>query len=270
MNSDCDLLRRYAETNSEEAFAELVRRHVDLIYSAALRQVNGDAHLARDVAQSVFTDLARRATALSGREVLTGWLYTSTHFAAAKAVRAAQRRRAHEEAARKRVDRALEKLRAFLSGRGFKTSATLATVISTNAVQIAPAGLAGALAGVSLASASAAGSSSAMAALKIMSITKLQAGIVAAVIVAVTTSFVVQHRSQVALEKENESLRAQVAQLSSANETLSRQTTREKAVSPQLPAPALPASTAVVDPNELLQSTNLYDRLKDIPSKLSM
>jgi RNA polymerase sigma factor (sigma-70 family) len=99
MTSDCDLLRRYAETNSEEAFAELVRRHLDLVYSAALRQVNGDAHLAQDVTQSVFTDLARKAESLSRRLVLTGWLYTSAHFAAAKAVRAERRRRAHEQEA---------------------------------------------------------------------------------------------------------------------------------------------------------------------------
>jgi RNA polymerase sigma factor (sigma-70 family) len=99
MTSDCDLLRRYAETKSEEAFAELVRRHLDLVYSAALRQVNGDAHLAQDVTQTVFTDLARKAEPLSRRLVLTGWLYTSAHFAAAKAVRAERRRRAREEEA---------------------------------------------------------------------------------------------------------------------------------------------------------------------------
>src|SRR5437773_7521789 len=99
MNSDCNLLRRYAETNSEEAFAELVRRHLDLVYSAALRQVNGDVHLAQDVTQTVFTDLARKAESLSRRPVLTGWLYTSAYFAAAKAVRTEARRRAREQEA---------------------------------------------------------------------------------------------------------------------------------------------------------------------------
>lgn len=99
MTPDCELLRRFSETNSEDAFAELVRRHLDLVYSAALRQVNGDAHLAQDVAQTVFTDLARKAASLSRRSVLTGWLYTSTHFAAAKAVRTEGRRRAREQEA---------------------------------------------------------------------------------------------------------------------------------------------------------------------------
>ena len=76
MTPDPELLATFARTNSEDAFAELVRRHVSLVYSAALRQVGGDAHLAQDVAQTVFTDLARKAAALARRESLTGWLYT--------------------------------------------------------------------------------------------------------------------------------------------------------------------------------------------------
>ena len=97
MTPDCELLRQYARTQSEAAFAELVQRHVNLVYSAALRQVNGDAHLAQDVAQTVFTDLARKASSLSRRATLTGWLYTSAHFAAAKIVRTENRRRDREE-----------------------------------------------------------------------------------------------------------------------------------------------------------------------------
>lgn len=97
MIDDATLLRRYAEENSEEAFAELVQRHLALVYAVALRKVGGDAALAQDVAQSVFTDLARKASMLAQREVLTGWLFTSTHYAAAKAVRAAQRRRRREQ-----------------------------------------------------------------------------------------------------------------------------------------------------------------------------
>lgn len=99
MTSDCELLRRYAETRSEEAFSELVRRHVDLVYSAALRQVGGDDALARDVSQEVFTDLARKSVSLAGRDNLTGWLYTGTRFAAIKAVRTERRRAAREQEA---------------------------------------------------------------------------------------------------------------------------------------------------------------------------
>src|SRR5271154_4754252 len=79
MTPDSELLRQFARTNSEAAFAELVKRHVNLVYSAALRQMNGDEHLAKDVAQMVFTDLAQKAGSLSHRETLTGWLYTSAH-----------------------------------------------------------------------------------------------------------------------------------------------------------------------------------------------
>jgi RNA polymerase sigma factor (sigma-70 family) len=99
MTSDGELLRRYTETNSEEAFSELVGRHLDLVYSAALRQVNGDAHLAQDAAQTVFADLARKAASLAGRPALTGWLYTSAHYAAAKMVRTEQRRHTREQEA---------------------------------------------------------------------------------------------------------------------------------------------------------------------------
>jgi RNA polymerase sigma factor (sigma-70 family) len=99
MTTDGELLRQYAEENSDQAFTQLVERHVKLVYSAALRQVNGDEHLARDVAQSVFTDLARKATALARRESLTGWLYSGTHFAAAKVVRREQRRHTREQEA---------------------------------------------------------------------------------------------------------------------------------------------------------------------------
>ena len=59
MTSDTELLRRYAEEKSEGAFGELVERHLNLVYFAALRQV-GDPHVAEEVAQSVFNDLARR------------------------------------------------------------------------------------------------------------------------------------------------------------------------------------------------------------------
>ena len=97
MQPDNELLRQYARAGSESAFAELVKRHVDLVYSAALRQAGGDAHLAHDVAQSVFTDLARKASSLCRRESLTGWLYTSAHFAASKMVRTEIRRREREE-----------------------------------------------------------------------------------------------------------------------------------------------------------------------------
>ena len=99
MRDDAELLRCYAAEGAEEVFAELVQRHVNFVYSAALRQVNGDAHLAADATQLVFTDLARKARALAGHQVLAGWLYTSTRYAARNLVRGERRRRARESEA---------------------------------------------------------------------------------------------------------------------------------------------------------------------------
>jgi DNA-directed RNA polymerase specialized sigma24 family protein len=96
MTDEAKLLRRYAEEKSEAAFAELVRRRIDFVYAVALRKVGGDAHLAEDVAQQVFVDLARKAAKLAHHAVLSGWLFTSTHYAATQLVRAERRRRARE------------------------------------------------------------------------------------------------------------------------------------------------------------------------------
>ncbi len=204
-DDDADLLRRYRTEQSDAAFAELIGRHVDLVYSAALRQVGGDAHAAQDVTQSVFIDLSRQAARLTTHPSLTGWLYTSTRFAAANHRRTEQRRRHHEDtaaqmmnltpasadpapewerlrpvlddamhdltesdrtavlarhfeqrpfaelglrfgvsenAARMRVDRALEKLREALAKRGVtSTAAALAVALAGQAVAAAPTGL---------------------------------------------------------------------------------------------------------------------------------
>ncbi|MGH7947560.1 MAG: TonB family protein, partial [Opitutaceae bacterium] len=96
MNDDAELLRCYVEKGANDAFSELVRRHVNLVYSAALRQLNGDVHLAADATQIVFADLARKARSLAGHRVLAGWLFTSTRYATAKLVRAERRRHARE------------------------------------------------------------------------------------------------------------------------------------------------------------------------------
>jgi RNA polymerase sigma factor (sigma-70 family) len=100
MRDDAELLRTYAETKSEEAFAELVQRHLGAVYAVAYRRVGGNVHLAKEVAQSVFTDLARKAATLTDRPVLVGWLFVSTRYAAADAVRREGRRgRLNERAA---------------------------------------------------------------------------------------------------------------------------------------------------------------------------
>lgn len=97
--TDPELLRQFVRGGSEGAFAEVLRRHVDLVHSAALRQVGFDAQSAEDITQSVFTDLARKASRLVGHPSLTGWLYTSTRMAAAEHRRSEACRTAREQAA---------------------------------------------------------------------------------------------------------------------------------------------------------------------------
>ncbi|HEY3855767.1 MAG TPA: sigma-70 family RNA polymerase sigma factor [Verrucomicrobiae bacterium] len=94
-----ELLRRYVNDRSEAAFQELVRQHIDLVYSSALRQMNGDAATAQDVTQAVFTQLAHNAPRLTQHTSLSGWLFTSTRYLAAKTRRTEQRRRSREQEA---------------------------------------------------------------------------------------------------------------------------------------------------------------------------
>ena len=279
MTPDSELLAAFARTHSEAAFAELVRRHVSLVYSAAIRQVHGDAHHAQDVAQQVFSDLARKAGSLLRRENLTGWLYTSAHFAAAKIVRTEARRRNREEefmggpineispeanweairpaldaamhelkesdreaillryfenrpfvevgaklglnenAARMRVERALEKLRAILAKRGLTTATALASIISANAVQLAPAGLASTLVAASIATVG----TGTFTLLEMMTTTQLKLGLGALVVAGAATTLVVQHQEQKHLRAENGLLRQQIAQLQTDNVASSNQ-----------------------------------------------
>src|SRR5438093_375503 len=274
--TDAQLLREYAGSGSEPAFGELVSRHADLVYSAALRQVI-EPEFARDVAQSVFADLARKAKSLSGDIVLAGWLYRSTRFAALTFLRNERRRQNRErqamrlldlpgesspdwdrirpvldeamanlgdadrdalvlryfknedlravgialgtsdDAAQKRVTRALEKLRAFLLRRGVTlSSAALATALTGSAVQSAPAALAGTISTAVIAGVAAAAAGSTFNLLNLMSITKLKSGILsAAVVVGAGTPVVVQQRSLSRLRSENQELREQSQRLES-------------------------------------------------------
>lgn len=97
MSSDSELLREFAATRSDAAFTELVRRHLSMVYYAALRQLAGDSHAAQDVAQSVFTDLARKAATLTDHATLAGWLHRSARYAAAKIRRAEEAKRRKQE-----------------------------------------------------------------------------------------------------------------------------------------------------------------------------
>jgi RNA polymerase sigma factor (sigma-70 family) len=99
MTDSQPLLAEYAAKGSERAFQELVARYVDLVYSTALRLVEGDTHRAEDVAQTVFMDLARMAAKLSPNSTLGGWLHRHTCFVARTAMRGERRRQARERQA---------------------------------------------------------------------------------------------------------------------------------------------------------------------------
>ncbi|HKS36927.1 MAG TPA: sigma-70 family RNA polymerase sigma factor [Verrucomicrobiae bacterium] len=97
-DTDLQLLARYVRQHAEDAFAEIVRRHLDLVYSAALRQLRSQ-QLAEEVAQSAFTDLARSAHRLAPDTILAAWLYQVTRRTATDVVRREARRQLREQIA---------------------------------------------------------------------------------------------------------------------------------------------------------------------------
>ena len=275
---DLELLRCYAETGAEEAFAELVKRHIDLVWAAAWR-VSGDRELARDVAQTVFTDLARKAKKLPGGTVLPGWLYRAACYAAAMHIRGEARRAqreqqamrqdqlqqadasearaaaelqpvldaaltdltetdrdavvlrflagrsfaevgatlgTNEDAAQKRVSRALEKLREAFRKRGVTVSGGIvAAALGVAGAQAAPVGLGGVIATASLAGAGTAawGTFSVVTFMK----SKLALGIVGGVVVATTLAW--QQHNVTRLADENAGLRRQVVAMRTIADT---------------------------------------------------
>src|SRR5689334_23319454 len=97
-SSDMELVREYASTGSEEAFATLVSRHINLVYSVAMRRL-GNPHQAEEICQAVFIILARKAGRLAQGTVLSGWLYETARLTAANHVRGEVRRTHREQEA---------------------------------------------------------------------------------------------------------------------------------------------------------------------------
>jgi RNA polymerase sigma factor (sigma-70 family) len=97
-SDDMRLLQEYATGRSEQAFTALVARHINLVYSAALRSVN-NPHQAEEITQAVFVILARKARALRRGTVLSGWLYQTARLTAANFIRTEMRRHQREQQA---------------------------------------------------------------------------------------------------------------------------------------------------------------------------
>src|SRR5688572_10632133 len=98
MDEDSALLRQFIATRDEKAFAELVRRHVDLVYAAARRQLR-DTSAAEDVTQQVFVLLAHKARTIRDCEAVAGWLLATTRYVSLNWLRTEARRRRHESEA---------------------------------------------------------------------------------------------------------------------------------------------------------------------------
>src|ERR1039458_10168916 len=248
--TDMNLLRQYAGGNSDAAFAALVSRHVNLVYSAALRKT-GNPHAAEEITQAVFIILAQKAGRIPGKTILPGWLYQTARLTASSFLRGEIRRVRREQeaymqtvphavapdetweqlaplledamgqlgdkdraavvlrffggksfsevgtaagvsenAAKKRVIHALEKLHRYFAKRGVSsTTAIIAGAISANSVQAAPVALAKTVSAVAIAKGAAASGSTLTlikGALKIMAWTKAKTAVVAGVAILLT------------------------------------------------------------------------------------
>jgi len=275
MPTDAEILQRYVRERDDHAFAELVQRHLGVVYGAALRRTGGRAHLAEEIAQQVFIDLARKAAALCHHPSLIGWLHRSTRYAAIDAARAERREKklaeslatmpdtnppdeqvewallrpalddaldrlkdadreamllryfeglsfvelgarlnVSENAARMRIERALDQLSGHLGRRGVtSTSAALAALLANQAFATAPTGLTAAVTAAALAGAPAAGGFTAF-----LLMSKLTVPVVSAVLASGVTSLVwialvpgVSAREMAALRAENARLVAATA-----------------------------------------------------------
>src|SRR5665213_1962532 len=269
-SDDMQLLQEYANGHSEEAFTALVSRHINLVYSAAMRSIN-NPHQAEEITQTVFVILARKSRALRSGTVLSGWLYQTARLTAANFIRSESRRlhrenQAHiqstmndpdpepwtrvgplldealsqlnekdrnaivlrffegkalkevgdalgatEDAAKMRVNRALDKLRDIFHDHGITMpAAALAAAISGNSIQAAPSGLAASVAAGALKGAALAVSTLTLVkgAIEIMTSAKISVaiGLGAAAIIAVQV-----HQSSIQ-EQTIKQLQAQVAQ----------------------------------------------------------
>ena len=269
--SDQELISQFTREQSEDAFARLVNRHLNLVFSAALRQVRSP-QLAEEVCQSVFAQLAQNAPKLKPNTVLTAWLYQVTRNASIDVVRREARRQAREQiavqmsqmhsepsewtqiepmldeamqslddaertaillryfenkslkdvglalgatedAAQKRVSRAVESLRDYFSKRKITVGATgLVALVSAHAIQAAPAGLATTVTAGSITTSVALSTAGALTLTKTIAMTTLQKALIATLSAVATGAIMVslyQAHQASALRQEVQALRQQ-------------------------------------------------------------
>jgi RNA polymerase sigma factor (sigma-70 family) len=311
MKTDAELLREFVESHAENAVAELVNRHISMVYSAACRETQGDFSAAEDVTQLVFIELVRKAAALQKHPTLAGWLYTTVRYISGNLRRTDHRRnireekacimnellqpapndstwreirpviddamheleerdrnalllrffegknlrevgeglRLNENAARMRVDRALEKLRNLLAKRGVhSTSSALGTALVVGVVAAPPA-LTAAVTGSVLATATvSAGAGAAL--FGIMTAAKLKVVGLSALAVAAVSIPVWQQQRYDHLAQENETLRSQIEQM-----TQSRADASARDQNPER-LPSQPVMAAVPKPAPQVQEKN--------------
>src|ERR1051326_7421716 len=94
--SDRELLNRFTQNESDQAFALIVERYIHLVHSVALRHT-ANPHHADEITQAVFIILARRAASLDHRTILSGWLYHTARLTAANFLRSEIRRSKREQ-----------------------------------------------------------------------------------------------------------------------------------------------------------------------------
>jgi RNA polymerase sigma factor (sigma-70 family) len=285
---DRELIAAYACDRSEDAFTALVKRHVDLVYSSALRQI-GDPELARDVTQAVFLMLSRKASSLPPGTILSGWLYRTARFVSLEAIRREKRRKEreksmalerddldtpediwsriapnldelmerlresdraaivlrffqgksfeevaaalgiNEEAARKRVHRALEKLRQSFARRGITSSSSiLSAALAAYAVQPTPATVAAAIPAVaqSVAAFSSVQGLS-QGALQMIALTKMKTAAIGAAFLLLATGTALVRLSYSRAKSERAQLIQMHARLQSEQEKAAVQTREE-------------------------------------------
>lgn len=310
MIDDAELLRRYVERRSEVAFTTFVAHYLPLVYGAALRRTGGDATLAQDIAQAVFTAAAQNARALRRHATVAGWLYTTTRNIAAKILRAENARRAREretelmretatdsatfdreelrsalapaldalndreraavllrffegrafaeigqtlriseDAARMRVDRALEKLRQLLARRGItSTASALAALLTSEAAVNVPPGLAATLSSTAVASATSTSAASGLLSLLIAPHASTAALVGVAGMLCLN---VVQQHANARLQEELTSARTEHRRLSSLHDANQR-----------LATAALARNASAEDAAELTRLRNRVEELR--------